>query len=114
VRGLKFVGLEFRDTVDTFMAPHGLPSGGDWALQKSGALLLRGTEALVVEGCLFHKIDGNAVFLGGYHRNATVSGNGAVLAAFTRASGWSRRRYVCMRACQLLNSLEAAVPVFCR
>ena len=29
-------GVTLRDTVYTYFDPHGLPSGGDWALQKQG------------------------------------------------------------------------------
>ena len=30
VRNLSFIGLTFRDTAPTYMAPHGTPPGGDW------------------------------------------------------------------------------------
>jgi len=38
-------GLTLRDTAFTYMDPHGLPSGGDWGLQKqvsSGLTLFQG------------------------------------------------------------------------
>lgn len=75
VKGLVLRGVEIADTRDTFMAPHGLPSGGDWALQKSAAVTLLGTEGVKIEQCFFHRLDGNGVFFGGYHRNASVSYN---------------------------------------
>ena len=37
VRNLSITGLTFRDAAFTYMDPHGLPSGGDWALQQQGA-----------------------------------------------------------------------------
>ena len=30
-------GLTLRDTLRTDLDPHGMPSGGDWALQRNGA-----------------------------------------------------------------------------
>ena len=57
------------------MQPMSLPSGGDWALQRSAALVLRGTQGLSVARCLFARLDGSGVLLEGYHRNASVSQN---------------------------------------
>ena len=37
VRNLSIAGLTLRDASFTYMDPHGLPSGGDWALQQQGA-----------------------------------------------------------------------------
>ena len=55
--------------------PHGMPSGGDWALQRSGALYLQGTEGASITDCLMTQLDGTAVFLSGYNRNTTISNN---------------------------------------
>lgn len=68
-------GLVLRDTAYTYMDPHGLPSGGDWALQKQGAITLVGTEGTVIENNLFTRLDGNAIFIGGYHRGLQISDN---------------------------------------
>ena len=39
-------------------------SGGDWALDRFGAVFLEGTEFTTVEGCYFQQLDGNgAVFV---------------------------------------------------
>jgi hypothetical protein len=51
------------------------PSSGDWALQRSGALLLEGTERFVLEGCHITRVDGNGVFLSNYNINTTISAN---------------------------------------
>ena len=70
-------GVQIRDTALTWLDPcvlrftascppsdpalsvgrHGLPSGGDWALQRSGAITLEGTEGFTVADSLFEKID---------------------------------------------------------
>ena len=41
-------GLTIRDTSYSYFEPHGLPSGGDWALQKQGAITLVGTESIAI------------------------------------------------------------------
>eukprot|EP01047_Picozoa_sp_COSAG01_P044283 COSAG01_NODE_3990_length_5458_cov_2.452323_7_plen_93_part_00 len=38
---------------------------GDWALQRSGAITLEGTEGFTVRDALFERIDGNGVMLNG-------------------------------------------------
>jgi hypothetical protein len=68
-------GVTLRDTEYTYFEPHGLPSGGDWALQKQGAVTLVGTEDVTINGNLFTRLDGNAIFIGGYHRRLVVSDN---------------------------------------
>jgi hypothetical protein len=57
-------GVTFRDTAYTYMDPHGLPSGGDWGLQKQGAVTIAGTEAVTIDNCLLTRLDGNAIFIG--------------------------------------------------
>ena len=42
-------GVTLRDTRLTYLDPHGMPSGGDWALQRSGAVFLQGTEQCKVD-----------------------------------------------------------------
>lgn len=38
VVGVSFRGLGFRDAAISYLQPHGLPSSGDWALARTGAL----------------------------------------------------------------------------
>ena len=45
------------------MEPRTNPSGGDWALERQGALLLEGCVGCVIKGNSFHHLDTNAVFL---------------------------------------------------
>ena len=68
-------GLTLRDTAYTYMDAHGLPSGGDWALQHSGAVTLAGTENIEIQHCNFTRLDGLGVFLAGYNRNTSISGS---------------------------------------
>lgn len=80
IRDFTIRGLEIRDTALTYLGTdqadlHGMPSGGDWALQRSGAILLEGTERATVDDNLLTRIDGNGISINNYNRNATVSNN---------------------------------------
>jgi len=86
-------GLEIRDTAYTYLGTdpadvHGMPSGGDWALQRSGAILLEGTERAVIDENLITRIDGNAVFISNYNRNTTVSHNEMSWIGDTAIASW--------------------------
>jgi len=72
VKGVSFKGITYTASAPTFMDPHGVPSAGDWALDRVGAIFLQGTESAKFEGCNFTRLDGNAVMVSGYNRNATV------------------------------------------
>ena len=43
VVGVSFLGVTFQDSAPFFLGPHGTPSGGDWAVERSGAVFLEGT-----------------------------------------------------------------------
>eukprot|EP01114_Cavostelium_apophysatum_P013942 TRINITY_DN3485_c0_g1_i1.p1 TRINITY_DN3485_c0_g1~~TRINITY_DN3485_c0_g1_i1.p1 ORF type:complete len:916 (-),score=185.26 TRINITY_DN3485_c0_g1_i1:40-2787(-) len=75
VQDLTIQGLNFVNTAYTYMDPHGVPSGGDWAMQRTAALQFEGTENLNIFGNLFLRLDGNALLLSGYHRGATITNN---------------------------------------
>eukprot|EP00035_Acanthoeca_spectabilis_P012614 m.227837 g.227837 ORF g.227837 m.227837 type:complete len:815 (+) comp15667_c0_seq10:79-2523(+) len=75
VERVSISGITFTGQRPTYLEPHGLPSGGDWGLERLGAIRLFGTESTSIVGCYFHTLDGNAVFLDGYTRNTTISGN---------------------------------------
>ena len=34
VKSVSVKGVTFKDSAYTYMEPHGVPSGGDWALQR--------------------------------------------------------------------------------
>ena len=55
------------------MDPHAVPSAGDWALDRTGAVFLQGTEGAIFDKCTFERLDTNAVMISGYNRNATVT-----------------------------------------
>ena len=73
VRNVTISGVEFTASRPTFMEARTNPSGGDWALEREGAVRLEGTEGVVVERCVFQRLDSNAVSINGYNRFATVT-----------------------------------------
>jgi hypothetical protein len=54
VKDFAIRGVGFRDTAWTMMEPHGVPSGGDWGLERMGALFFENTENLQV--CLWTRV----------------------------------------------------------
>ena len=68
-------GLVFRDSRPSYLEPRGVPSGGDWALERLGALVLDGTVGVTVEECTFTRLDSNALLLSGYSRGAVIRDN---------------------------------------
>jgi hypothetical protein len=75
VINVTFSGVGFRDTAYTYFRPHGLPSGGDWALPRTGVLFFEGTVGALVQDCTFERVDGTAIFLSGYTRGAVIRRN---------------------------------------
>ena len=75
LHSVTFDGLGFVDTAHTLLAPHGLPSGGDWALPRLAALTLQATRGLTVTGCTFARLDGSAILANGYHRRLSLLSN---------------------------------------
>ena len=55
------------------MAAQGNPSGGDWSLERMGAVMLEGVEDTLIARCSFTKLDSNALFLSGYSRRAIIA-----------------------------------------
>ena len=88
VKGVSLIGLGMRDTAYTYMDPHGLPSGGDWALERSAVVFIEGTELTTVSGCIFERIDGNAVLLSAYNRNASITKNEFLWIGSTAVAMW--------------------------
>jgi arylsulfatase A-like enzyme len=70
IRGLTLTGSRY-----TYMDPHAVPSGGDFALARSGAVFLEGTERVSISDCNLTRLDGNGITISGYNRNATVARN---------------------------------------
>ena len=88
VSGITFSSLTFTGSAETFLDPHGVPSGGDWALQRSAALFFEGTRNVTVEACDLIRLDGNAVMLSGYNQHANISHNTFLSTGATAIALW--------------------------
>ena len=76
------------DAAYTFMDPHGMPSGGDWALQRSGALRFEDTVDLFVNGIKVSRCDGNGISINNFNRNLTISGSELVWIGDSAIAAW--------------------------
>ena len=72
VRDISIKGIGFRDSAYTYLDAWGIPSGGDWALHRGGAVFVENVSGFVVSQSKFTLLDGNAVFLSGYVRGAEL------------------------------------------
>jgi len=72
VKNIQHNGITYVSTSYTYMDPHGVPSGGDWALDRIGAVFLQGTKNITIKNCIFDRLDGNGVFISGYNRNVSI------------------------------------------
>lgn len=88
VKDVSIIGLGFRDTAYTYMDPHGFPSGGDWTLERSAVVFIEGTVGTNVSGCIFERIDGNAVLLSAFNRNVSVTYNEFAWIGSTAVALW--------------------------
>ena len=86
VTRVAFQGITFTQNRPTFLEPRTNPSGGDWSLERQGALRLEGTEDVLIRGNLFTKLDTNAISLNGYNRRTAIDRNEAVWLGQVRAS----------------------------
>ncbi len=83
-------GLIFTGAAPSFMAPHGIPSGGDWAVARTAALTVEGSVGFSVTDSVFTRLDGNAVALNGWNRGANVSRNEFVWLGESAVVSWGR------------------------
>lgn len=80
VRDVTIRGLTIRDAAYTFLGTtaadiHYIPSASDWTIQRSGAILLEGTEGFILDSNEITRCDGNGVFLSNYNRRTLIASN---------------------------------------
>jgi hypothetical protein len=92
VRDISISGVNFRDAVAVYEEQWEVPSGGDWALHRSGAIFLEGTTNAKVSGGLFKRLDGNAILLNGFNRGAVIEKNEFVYIADNVLAGWGKTK----------------------
>jgi len=92
VRNISFDGLSFVDGRPTFMEARGVPAGGDWALERLGAIRIEGSEDSSVRNCLFSRLDGNAISVNGYNRRLVIDMNEFVYLGQNAIASWGRAK----------------------
>ena len=90
VRNITVTGVGFRDARATYMDPHGVPSGGDWALQRSAAVLLDHTESVTVADSTIERCDGNAIMVSGHNLRTRITGNEIRWTGDSAIAAWGR------------------------
>jgi len=88
VKGFHISNVTIRDASLSYLEPHGLPSGGDWALQRSGAIRLEGVEDATIQGNLFTDLDGIGVSMNGYCNNTLLSRNEFLRIGASAMTAW--------------------------
>ena len=74
VENVTFKRIHFTLTETTLFERYEVPSLGDWALHRGGALRLEGTRNCTIKDCLFSGLGGNALFANCFNRDLEVTG----------------------------------------
>jgi len=90
VKDISIKGITFMANRPTFMEPRTNPSGGDWSLERQGAIRLEGAENVMIQGNLFTKLDSNAISINGYNRGVTIDKNEFVWLGLGAIASWGR------------------------
>jgi len=93
VEGVEISGVTLTGTRPTYLEPHGLPSAGDWGMERLAAIRAKGSKNLSVTDCLFQRLDGNALMLDGYNRHAELSSNEFFLIGNSAVVLWGYEHY---------------------
>eukprot|EP00051_Salpingoeca_urceolata_P012202 m.151344 g.151344 ORF g.151344 m.151344 type:complete len:412 (-) comp17408_c0_seq6:91-1326(-) len=88
VSDVTFSSLKFTGQRPTYLEPHGLPSAGDWGMERLAAIRAKGSANLTVTNCTFSRLDGNAVLLDGWNRDAVVEKSEFVLLGASAVVLW--------------------------
>lgn len=92
VKGVTISDVTLRDTAYTYLDPHGMPSGGDWGLQRLGAVFLEGTTNFLIQECIFERLDGNGIMISGRNYNATIYKNEFLWIGDTAIGSWGNTK----------------------
>merc|ERR1711988_1343428 len=88
VKDIKLQGIKFSASAFTYMMPHGVPSAGDWALDRYAAVFLQGTQNYMIEDCTFERLDGNGVMVSGHNRDATIQNSDFAFLGGNAVAAW--------------------------
>lgn len=93
IRNVAIANLTFTATRPTFMDARTNPSGGDWALERSGALYLEDCENVTIRGNTFTRLDSNAISINGYTRDVLIDSNEFVWLGQNAITSWGRSNF---------------------
>ncbi|ETO26019.1 hypothetical protein RFI_11118, partial [Reticulomyxa filosa] len=68
--------------------PHGMPSGGDWALQRQAAITIEYASGIWIVANLFTRLDGNAIIMNRFNRRHLIFDNEIVWNGDTAIASW--------------------------
>ena len=88
VRNVSVTGITYTAAAYTYMEPHGVPSAGDWALERFASVYLYGTEGVTFDGCTFERLDGNGIMVSGYNRNASIEASDFAFLGGNAIAAW--------------------------
>lgn len=74
VKNISIEGLNFTQTLRTFMENKEPLLRSDWTIYRGGAVLYEGAVNCSLTNCTFNNLGGNAVFFNNYNRNCEVLG----------------------------------------
>lgn len=75
VYNVTIMNVTFMYTEPTFLESHEVPSAGDWAIHRNGAVFVEGLDGFTIQQCLFDSPGGNGLVLSNYIRNAIIEAN---------------------------------------
>lgn len=74
-KNITIQGINFRHTAPTFMKTREQLMRSDWAIYRTGAILLEGTEHCEILDNNFQHLAGNAIFVSGYNKGGKIASN---------------------------------------
>ena len=88
VENMEISNLIIRDSAITYLDPHGLPSGGDWALQRTGSIYLDGCVNFTIYNNLFTRLDNIGISINRYNRYHQIYKNEFVWLGGSAITTW--------------------------
>eukprot|EP01083_Nonionella_stella_P110129 322065_1 len=89
-------GVTLRDSQYTYLDDHGMSSGGDWGLERTGAIYLDGVRNIQIINNTMTRLDGNAISVNRYARGVVIEGNEIVWQGDNAVSMWGDTQNISM------------------
>eukprot|EP01084_Bolivina_argentea_P213764 362959_1 len=88
IKNIELKGMIFKDTAYTYLDAHGMPSGGDWAMQRTGSIYIEGSEYFKIHDNTFTRLDNIAISINRYNRYHNIYKNEFVWLGSTCITLW--------------------------